>query len=572
MRHRRLDAIGLAMMSLLAGLLWYGSAPVRAQEGPKGLPDTPPATVGPPGTLPPRVILGPPQAPGDSGPQPSCPSCDDQKKKDEPKSPWAKVPSIQVLPPPGYFTNLPTGPGYYSLWDVITDNYRQAPPKYGYPRFCLMINSLFDADFRYLDDPNNKDHDIFDALHRIHLGDCWMFSTGGEFRWRHMHEVSARLTGLNNDYDLLRTRVYGDLWYKDIFRIYVEFIDAEVVNQNLAPTAIDSNKGDLQNAFIELKVGEIKDNPVYIRAGRQELLYGSQRLISPLDWANTRRTFQGIRGYWRSEKLDVDAFYVQPVVPNPDHFDSVDNHQNFAGLWTSYRPKKGHFIDLYYLFLDNTQPPILKGELSSIPYNVHTLGTRYYGNYHEKWLWDVELDMQLGERGSQDIVAGAAAVDGGYHCKDLPWNPTFWAGWEFASGTQSPTAHTNTTFNQLFPFGHYYFGSIDLVGRQNIHDLFTTLWLYPTKWLTLVSQYHHFELASATDALYGPNGVAERRDITGKAGTNVGDMIHFFANFHLDKHSDVMVGYAELFSGPFITKTGPAMSSELFYVMYNFRW
>ena len=29
-----------------------------------------------------------------------------------------------------------------------------------------------------------------------------------------------------------------------------------------------------------------KDNPVYFRVGRQELLYGSQRLISTLDWAN----------------------------------------------------------------------------------------------------------------------------------------------------------------------------------------------------------------------------------------------------------------------------------------------
>jgi hypothetical protein len=42
-----------------------------------------------------------------------------------------------------------------------------------------------------------------------------------------------------------------------------------------------------------VKVATFKEAPAYVRVGRQELLYGSQRLISTLDWANTRRTFQG---------------------------------------------------------------------------------------------------------------------------------------------------------------------------------------------------------------------------------------------------------------------------------------
>ena len=30
---------------------------------------------------------------------------------------------------------------------------------------------------------------------------------------------------------------------------------------------------------------------VTLRGGRQDLLFGAQRLIGPLDWSNTRRTF-----------------------------------------------------------------------------------------------------------------------------------------------------------------------------------------------------------------------------------------------------------------------------------------
>src|SRR5205823_2873223 len=131
-------------------------------------------------------------------------------------------------------------------------------------------------------------------------------------------------------------------------------LDAQSFNQDLAPLPIDRDRSDLLNAFVDVKIADLDGHPAYVRVGRQEMLLGSQRLISPLDWANTRRTFQGVRAFHQGEKFDVDLFWMQPVIPNPSHFDSVDNNQNFAGLWTTYRPEKGHFVDLYYLFLDNT--------------------------------------------------------------------------------------------------------------------------------------------------------------------------------------------------------------------------
>jgi hypothetical protein len=576
MNRRGTHRVGLVMMSLAAGLLWYGGGAAGAQEAPKEAPaPSPPggtAATQPALELPGLLPTTQPQQP--SGCEKKEEKKGDDQKKKECKSPWAKVPPVRILPPPGYFRVDPDTPGYYSLWDQLVGDYREKPPKYGYPRFPLMINSFFDADFRYLEDPKNKDFEVFDDLHRCHLGDYWLFATGGEFRWRHMHEVNSRLLGVTNDYDLLRVRAFGDLWYKDIFRIYVEFIYAESLNQNLPPVLIDVNLGDLLNAFVDLKLGEINNYPAYLRVGRQELLLGSQRLVSPLDWANTRRTFQGVRAFRQGEKFDVDLFWVQPIIPNATEFDSVDNNQNFLGLWTTYRPRAGQFIDLYYLFLDNTLPPVLKPETRPVPYNVHTLGTRFAGNADKTWLWDVELDIQLGERGRQDIFAGAAAVNGGYCFKDVPWYPTVWAGWEFASGDRGSTADGGTfsTFNQLFPFGHYYFGWLDLVGRQNIHDIHSEISFYPTNWITVWLQYQHFVLASRTDALYNAAATPLRRDPTGKAGADVGDELDIILNFHLDKHTDLCIGYSQMWSGEFIKNTGPGLNPGLFYAMYNFRW
>src|SRR5205823_5967638 len=146
-------------------------------------------------------------------------------------------------------------------------------------------------------------------------------------------------------------RVYSDLWYQDQFRVFVEYLDAQTISQDLPPALIDKDQSDILNAFADIKLFDM-DGPAYFRVGRQELLYGSQRLISPLDWANTRRTFQGGKVFYRGDKLDLDVFCVQPVVPSPGHFDSVANSQIFSGVFGTYRLNPNQSIDAYYLNLD----------------------------------------------------------------------------------------------------------------------------------------------------------------------------------------------------------------------------
>src|SRR5207249_1519793 len=101
------------------------------------------------------------------------------------------------------------------------------------------------------------------------------------------------------------------------------------------------------------KLFELDDKPAYLRVGRQELVLGSQRLISNIDFTNTRRTFEGARVTYRGDKWDYDAWWMRPIVINPVKLDSWDNRQNFAGSWATYHPNKTDLVDLYYLYLDN---------------------------------------------------------------------------------------------------------------------------------------------------------------------------------------------------------------------------
>jgi hypothetical protein len=446
---------------------------------------------------------------------------------------------------------------------------QEAAPKNAYPPFALMPPSFFDADFRYVDAPGYQPTWL-EQLHRIHIGDDWMVGTGGSAWWRHMREYNSRLTGANNQYDQLRARVFGDVWYKDRFRVYAEFITAHTFSEDLAPLKIDRNRADLLNLFVDVKVGEIDCRPVYVRAGRQELLLGSQRLISPLEWANTRRTFEGVRAFWQGEKLDVDLFWVQPVIIDNTRFDYADHNQNFAGAFVTYRPEKKEAIDLYYLYLDNHNTTAVKGIVTA-PTTVHTLGSRYSGN-RDGFLWDAEGMLQLGDRGSSQTRAGAVTAGLGKNFANLPMNPTVWAYYDWASGDGNPNAGSYNTFNQLFPFGHYYLGFIDLVGRQNVRDWNFHLYLNPAKWVTFNAQYHFLSLDRANDALYGASGAPLRVSPTGSAGGTIGQELDLIVNFHLTRNTDVLLGYSRLNAGNFINNTGPHQSPELIYMMYNIRW
>jgi hypothetical protein len=263
--------------------------------------------------------------PADPITQQFAPAPPTEEKKEEPA--WAKVLPLSPQPRPGLFLMPPAGPGFYTALDCLKGKEADKAPPYPYRL------EFYDNDFRYLDKKDGKPVDCFDEFKRIHFGEgrgCegpegWMLSVGGEERYRLMNEVSSRLTNQDNRYDLLRTRVYGDLWYSDKFRVYVEYLDARTFNQDLPPLPIDQDKSDLLNAFIDVKLASLDNHPVYGRVGRQELLYGSQRLVSPLDWANTRRTFEGAKIFYRGDNLDVDGWRVRPVPVSPSHFDAADH-------------------------------------------------------------------------------------------------------------------------------------------------------------------------------------------------------------------------------------------------------
>lgn len=488
---------------------------------------------------------------------------------------WSRVPPPQTLPRYGYFLLPPNKPGYYSFLFLLLDEPSPQAPRTPYPPIAGDGYSFYDADYRYLENPSFGQVDLFSSFKRIHPTDAWMVSFGGEERIRYMDENGGyeRITGVVNTDEWYRSRVYADVWFRDLFRVYVEMQDSRVFNDALPPLPSDVDYADFLNLFADAKLFSTREQTAYLRFGRQELYFGSQRLVSPSDWSNVRRTFQGVRGLWRSKAFDADVFWVQPVLIEATRLDPPDHNQNFMGVWTTYRPQKGQGIEFYYLDLDNRNYGAAIGQNGEKGFfNINTFGSRYDGDYHGL-LWDCEGMYQFGTWSNQIDLAAALTAGIGYVFRDVPMTPQFWLYNDFASGTQNPNGNIHGTFNQLFAWGHLYFGYLDLVGRQNIDDVNCQFAFYPTKWIVTTVQNHVFHLVSPRDALYNAAGEAIRSSPSGTAGTYVGDEIDFTTNFHLDLHNDIFLGYSKLFAGEFLHRTpGPQTGPALFYLQYSFKW
>lgn len=484
---------------------------------------------------------------------------------------FSGVPPVKAPSRTGMPILFPTDAGYYSLVDQVLGDRSEKAPKLPWGIFGFTPHSSFDVDYRYLDDPKNSQHDFLDPLKRIHCGDNWLVSVGGQTWIRTMNEVDSRLTTTNNEYQLFRNREYLDVWYQDRFRAFFEFLYADSFHFDLQPLRTDINRADALNLFGEVKLFGDAERRAYLRVGRQELLYGSQRLISPLEWANTRRTFDGVKLYYQSERWDLDLFWTQPVLVNRNHWDNIDNNQNFAGAWATRKGKSSAW-DLYYLFLDNTNPTASGRDADVGGQAIHTLGTRIFAK-REQWMFETELMLQLGTYANQSKVAASTPVGVGYDFSETAWKHQAWIYYDWASGDQNPgSGDTNGTFNQLFPFGHYYFGYLDLVARQNIQDVYGQWVFFPENWLTCLVQFHNFWLASDEDALYSAGGVPLRRDPTGAAGNFVGHELDLLLTAQLSRHLNFSIGWSKLYSGGFIENTGPDVNPEFLYTQFNYRW
>ncbi len=411
-------------------------------------------------------------------------------------------------------------------------------------------------DFSYLNDPCYNGCALGDAMKLMPVnGGCWgTLDVGGQLRMRYHSEIgmgregaasTPRFQDTQNDFVLTRLRLYSNWQVNDAVRFYGEAIlaDASDDNGTYYPRGIDRNWGDFLNLFVDLKM---TDNAT-VRIGRQELLYGNQRLISPLDWANTRRTFEGARLLYSNGDWDIDTFYTFYVPVVADTLDESDYDQRFYGMYGTYNGFENFTVEPYYIGYDNHNTGPVTGDFS-----LHTMGVRLNGGMGS-WLWELEGGPQFGRQSGlgADHSAGFATVGLGRKCK-LPGSPTIWFYYDYASG--DATGGSYNAFNQLFPLAHKYLGFIDAVKRTNIESPNILITAKPGPKWTLLMWYWHF--MSNGEGVVPSIGNTPPQHTAGSK--DLGDELDVLVKYGIAPRSNIVFGWSHFWRGDKIIGTTDA--------------
>lgn len=327
-------------------------------------------------------------------------------------------------------------------------------------------------------------------------------SIGGELRYQYFwyrNESWGDEPQDKSGYLLSRMLLHGDLHFGKKIRTFVQ-LQSSMAASRPAASPVDQNVLDIHQAFVDMDLS--KNRSLIVRAGRQEIAYGSQRLVSVRELPNNRQAFDAVRLLYKRRNISADAFYSHYVRAQNDIFDdATGGAEKLWGIYTTAR--KVRFIgnaDVYYLGLRKRNTSFDDGSGRELR---HSVGTRLW-NTDQVLLYDVEGVYQFGDFADGKISAWTLSANLNYTFNTIITKPRLGLKTELISGDHDYNDQRLQTFNPLYPRGAY-FGLAALIGPANLFDIHPSLDLNLDTKTTLGIDYDVFWRMSSNDGIYGPN-------------------------------------------------------------------
>lgn len=154
---------------------------------------------------------------------------------------------------------------------------------------------------------------------------------------RHRSEFDAKeLTDAGESYafHLLRTRLAASARPNEHVSAFIQIQDSRMFGDEdpgRGRGTLDGNANqlDVHQAYLGVDVPGI--DGLSARVGRQEFVYGNQRLVGSVGWSNIGRTFDGAVLKLEYDNVSADLFAAQLVGP-----DEMPGTQNLFGLFTDW--------------------------------------------------------------------------------------------------------------------------------------------------------------------------------------------------------------------------------------------
>ncbi|MCX6620220.1 MAG: alginate export family protein [Acidobacteria bacterium] len=395
---------------------------------------------------------------------------------------------------------------------------------------------------------------------------AWL-TLGAEIRGRMEGFSGIRFDPDHNDsYYLHRLRLNLGVQATPWLRLFVQGQDSRSPGYDKPVPGNVADTMDLRQAFLEL--GSVEKGRWGLRAGRQDLVFGDERLVGASNWGNVGRSFDGIRLAWQRPGARLDWLTSSVTVPVQGRFDRPHFNNKFHGIYSSFDKLVPGAVWQAYLFVKTTSHAA--GELGvwGSAY-IYTFGVRGKGSLPRRLDYTLEAAGQTGHVSGDRVRAWAGHAQMGYTTAKSKQAPRLVAEYNHATGDKNPRDGRRGTFDQLYPTNHFRYGIADQIGWRNMHDATGGVeWRFHPKW-RLNADFHSFWLASLADSLYAAGGSAVVRN-PNATSSHVGNELDGYVAYRHSSHLQLVGGVGRLFAGEYLKQSTKGAALTAPYVMWTY--
>ncbi len=332
---------------------------------------------------------------------------------------------------------------------------------------------------------------------------------------------------------------------------------------------------ELWNTFIEIR--KPFQLPIGLKAGRQQIYYGDNRVFGPGQWGNTGRwMWDAVKMSYYFSKGFVDVYYGRTMIHEPNKF-SLNHRHGFESLGTYTHislPKSLLGIGIEpFAMTKRDHHKNYKGEdgrMGSL--DAAYAGIRIYKKGFHGFDFDATYIQEFGDYAHDTIQAYGYHLLGAYTFAACPWRPRVSIEYSVGSGDKDPNDGKRGAFDGAFGARDKMYGRMNLFRWRNIRDAQVNLELRPKNWnwFYCKAEFHKFWLDEKKDG-WSMNPVFYR-DKTGRSGNEVGEEFDLVCKFDLPKGNQIQVGYGHFWPNEFVKKVASDKQADWFFVQWQFKF
>jgi hypothetical protein len=285
-------------------------------------------------------------------------------------------------------------------------------------------------------------------------------------------------------YAMQRYIVNADLHIFKNFRLYAELSSSTVNGKNVIKASDKDNLGFIQ-VYADIKFSSI---PMQLRVGRQELDFGSGRVLGKKDGPNNGAYYDGVHDQFKFKKITWDVFVAHPLDFQVGVFDNITNTDILIfGSYLSYSLKNNNAFDLYFIANDAKGVKINNIISDEKRYSIGTRFSKSNGSF----TYDAEATWQTGTFGHDNISAWQMLAQTGYQWNETRLKPIVQLKASAYSSEKGSTDNTLSLFrpiaskpaaNKFLPIGPANFmmlapnGGVSITKNMNFNLTYYAIW------------------------------------------------------------------------------------------------